>query len=290
MLAAACVGLLPLSTYMGGVVNNDVCIAALFTAALWLMARSLRVGEVSRRMGIAIGVVSGLAILSKAQGLFLLLMMGITGLIIAKKHGWRASRATLVNIAGAVGISVLLGVGWFIRNLIIHGSLVANIMERPGWKVCGSTLAVVASYLFKYFWTPFWIVDPFVWDPAYAQALLAFTCLVFIAAIMHLYRYRDPNAETLDRRLDGWLLLIIPLILMYSSLVYQVFRVDRGLMQQGRLLLPAAPILGIAIVSGFGAFFRRPDIRVAAGFLFALGLLGANLLVLGLIKLFYGFS
>lgn len=287
LLAAACVGLLPLSTYIGGVVNNDILVTLLSTAALRLMLGSVRREELSRRDALGIGVICGLAVLSKAQGIFLLPTVIAAGLMIARGQARKSRAGTIVNTTVAVLIAALVCSPWFIRNWVAYGSPNIQSLYQPGWGWSYMTVSIVTDQLFKYFWTPFWIVGGYVNKMAYTRLLLAFCFIVFVGVTAHLRATRSSLKSDLSDRLDAWALLVLPGALIYVFLLKQTLTVDRGLLQQGRLLLPAAGLLGVAVPTAIRTLIRQPRLRIAAGWLLILGLIAGNILVIQAIIDFY---
>ena len=295
VLSAACVGLLPSAVYIGGVVNNDMLGCLLFTAALWLIFKSVRRGEINWRSAVEMGVVMGLAVLTKAQGIFLLPVVAVAALVIGRRKGWSQSGPTLANGAAALLAAMLVSSPWFIRNWHVYGSPMIQSLYNPwtsslyGLGLEGWTAAVnlVTGELFKYFWTPFWLVKYSVDDGLYAGSLLAVCLVIAAGAVAHLLLHRKSRTGDLTSRADAWGLLALPVLLIYIFLFRHTLVVDRGALQQGRLLLPAAGLLGVSTVAGLGSFFRRPSIRTALGILLVIALLAANIAVLRSIVEFY---
>ena len=280
VLAAACVALLPSSTYIGGVVNNDALTALVVTTALWLILRSLRRGKISRRAGLEIGIVSGLAMLTKAQGVFLPAVAAAAGLLIAGRKDWRTSVPTLTNTAIAILTALAVSSIWFVRNWYVFGSPVIQSLYNPVLARSVLHVLIITDQLFKYFWTPFWLIRQFVNDATYAVAILCFCAVVLVGLVAHFMACRRTGAGEIVCRFDAWLVLALPGILTYVSLIRHILLVDKLALSQGRLLLPAAGLFGIAVVVGLGALVRRPRLRSALGVLLVLGLIVANLVVL----------
>jgi 4-amino-4-deoxy-L-arabinose transferase-like glycosyltransferase len=287
VLAAACVGLLPSATYIGGVVNNDALGALVFTAALWLIFKSVRRAEIRQKAAVEIGVVCGLAALTKSQGLFLPPILAAAALLIARRNGWKASSPTLANAAMAIVIAILISSVWFARNWLVFGSPMIQSLYNPGpgWSL--PAVLLITDQLFKCFWTPYWLIAVFVNGMLYTRMLVALCFVVIVGVAVNLRANRNLRGAGLDRRLDAWALLAFPALLIYIFLVRHTLLVDKGALQQGRLLLPAAGLFGIAMVVGLGAFIKRPAFRVVGGISLALGLILANIAVVRAIAAFY---
>lgn len=319
VVAAACVGLLPLSTYIGGVVNNDVLISMLFTAGLWLIIRAIRRDEINRKSAFQIGIVSGLAVLAKSPGLFLLPVIAAAGLIIARRRGWKDSIPTLGNAAIAILVAVFVSSIWFVRNWYVHGTFIIQSLHNPldqsdGLGVTGwiFVIQLITDQLFDYFWTPFWLVKDFIDPLLYHSLLMAFCVFVAVGVLAHLRGCRCSRSTEPYCRSDAWVLMALPGALIYIFLFRHTLWVDRGALQQGRLLLPAAGILAVAIIIAFKTLIKRPVLKAVVKFskllkreqdvnynvirmkvdvtlsaLLIIGLLAANLSVLHAIAAYY---
>lgn len=284
VLAAACVGLLPSAVYIGGVVNNDALGNATFAAAMWLMLKCVRRDAIGRKDALAIGLVCGLAMLAKPQGVFVLPTVVAASLVI-RWHSGRVAQASLVNAGLAIAVALVLASPWFIRNQITYGSPVLQSLYNPGpgWSLSAVWFATV--HLFRFFWTPYWLVAPFVKGDIYTRLLLAF-CLVSAVGVAARIRRREPDCG-LEGRADIWALMALPTVLIYVFLLRHTLVVDMGALQQGRLLLPAAGIVGAGIVAGLGALIPLAKPRAALGALLAVGLIAANIAVIQTIARFY---
>ncbi len=296
VLAAACVGLLPMSVYIGGVVNNDVLMCLTFTAALWLILKCLRRGQMRWRDSITIGVVAGLAVLTKAQGLFLLPIIGLAALFVARRRNWKTIRPAIGFVA-AVVIAAIISSPWFIYNQVVYGMPITQSLYNPIPGTIGIFgLSFITDQLFKFFWIPYWLVPSFVRDPntysprlamLYTRGLLALCFMVLAGVIAYLYKHRRNGVGDLSCRVDAWSLLALPGVLIYLFLIRHTVQVDRGALQQGRLLLPAAGVFGIGLITAGMYAMTNPRIRVILGLLLIAGLIVANLMMLRSISLYH---
>lgn len=298
VVAAACVGLLPSAVFIGGVVNNDVLICLLFTAASWLLFKSVRRGEMTRRSAIETGVVAGLAMLAKAQGSFLLPLIALAALVIARRRGWKSSGSVLASGALTIAVAVLISCIWFARNWYVYGSPVIQSLHNPllappydlepvGWV---QVVGLITEELFNCFWTPFWLIEGFVNRYWYTGLLGAMSLAITAGVVIRLRPRRKGRAGDLASRADAWALLALPVLLIYVFLFRQTIMVDKGTLAQGRLLLPAAGLLGVSIVGGLGSLIRRPPVRVTAVVAVVLLLLAANIVVLRWVFEFYRYQ
>ncbi len=131
MLAAVLVGLNPRYILHSATITNDVLIAPLAAWGIFLSLRTLQMGFTWRR-SILLGLVIGLASLTKVGGFLLLLMAGLAALRAAwRSRAWARSVAHLVPIAL---LPLLIAGWWYIGNSIHYGDplLVSTMVRRVG--------------------------------------------------------------------------------------------------------------------------------------------------------------
>jgi 4-amino-4-deoxy-L-arabinose transferase-like glycosyltransferase len=106
LLAAGFTGLLPMMTFISSSVNPDAMMIALWTLALWLGTATLR--EQNWRTGLALGLVVGLAVVTKSTS-YALVPPALLVLLVA---GWRthARGATAGAVAGTLAALVVLAI------------------------------------------------------------------------------------------------------------------------------------------------------------------------------------
>ena len=110
----------PQLAHVGGSVNNDVLLVLLGgAAALPLVAVSR--GDVSRRTALAVGVLLGLALLTKAWAVGLLAWTGLAYALALWRSPHRRRAVTSGLLAGAVAMAV--GGWWWVANLVRFGAL-----------------------------------------------------------------------------------------------------------------------------------------------------------------------
>jgi 4-amino-4-deoxy-L-arabinose transferase-like glycosyltransferase len=121
LMAAATTAFNPMFLFISASVNNDNLTILLCSLALWLIVRLLRHGATPGRVA-GIGVVVGLAILTKmsAIGLLVLVALAITW------DAWhrRSSFRTWLGY-GLLAASLVAAIGgwWYIRNWLLYGDL-----------------------------------------------------------------------------------------------------------------------------------------------------------------------
>jgi hypothetical protein len=124
LMTAALVAFQPQFVFICGVINNDSAAAALATATLWATARVFRRGLTARRAAV-LGVLAGLAALSKTSALALFFVVGAALCWQAWRE--RLSWKTLAMALGLYFVSALaVGGWWYARNLWLYGDLLGT--------------------------------------------------------------------------------------------------------------------------------------------------------------------
>ena len=130
--ATAVLAFLPMFVFISGAVNSDNLIIPLAALACWLMIDAVVRPQPGRRIRrfLAIGVVSGLAALSKIPGVALLALALGTAYIVAWIDGDRplspsgllrsGRRAALLFISAALPAAAIAG-WWYVRNVVLYG-------------------------------------------------------------------------------------------------------------------------------------------------------------------------
>lgn len=154
--ASAFVAFNPMFVYMAGSINNDV-IAALSGTAVLLASVKLVQSDVglSRRWGVALGVLFGVALLSKFNlaPVALLIETAVTWIAWRKKQ-WRLWLEVNLLIAG---LTLLLAGWWFVRNQILYGEPTGFQRLTELWGVRNPAESWgVAIFELPYTWTSLW--------------------------------------------------------------------------------------------------------------------------------------
>jgi len=111
LLAAGFTGLLPMMTFISSSVNPDAMMIALWTLALWLGTATLR--EQSWRTGLALGLVVGLALVTKSTS-YALLPAALLVLVVAawRTHVRRSSVAAAGGMLAALAVFAIPVIAW----------------------------------------------------------------------------------------------------------------------------------------------------------------------------------
>ncbi|HIQ04850.1 MAG TPA: DUF2142 domain-containing protein, partial [Anaerolineae bacterium] len=120
-LTMALVAFNPMFLFISASVNNDNAVTLLATVALVILLRVLQDGP-SERGALVLGLVLGLAALSKLTGLALLPLTALVWTWAAWRHqtGWRT---WLRHGLTMVVLVVVLAGWWYVRNLALYGDL-----------------------------------------------------------------------------------------------------------------------------------------------------------------------
>ncbi|MEA3308574.1 MAG: glycosyltransferase family 39 protein [Chloroflexota bacterium] len=167
-LALGLTSLTPEFLYIAGAVNNDNLVAALTTWGGYFIFRVLHHGPTWRRT-LWLGLLSGLAILSKLSGI-ILLPLALAALLWAEPwpSNWRGWQhrvwQRLPQLLTLAGICAALTGWWFFRNWQLYGDLtamqphLATLPTRPhgSWGLILSDL----PHLFRSWWGAFGCAMP----------------------------------------------------------------------------------------------------------------------------------
>lgn len=296
--AAALLAFLPQFLFLSGSISNDNLIVFLSLLVLLLLAHGLtdvqpgkqtQAAEQaqttikavpSTRMGLMLGLVLGLAALTKLSGLGLLILTAVCWLW----QGWRRGRwRQAVFSLAAAGLVVLLLAGWwYLRNWRLYGDLtglqafLAIVGPRPepltpsrlATEFQGLRISLFALFGWFNLLLPAWFYR--LWD--------IFLLLAGGGLLLFVLRRRQaaPSEAQLAERaglLLLWLLISLVSLWRWTSLTPG---------SQGRLLLPAFAAGSLLFVFGWSQWLpRRPGWAAlpAAGALIA-ALVGLFLIIL----------
>ena len=154
--AAAFVAFNPMFLYMAAAINNDVVAAAAGAAVVYACVRLLRDERgLSWRWGVALGVLYGLALMSKFNLAAILVVIEAAVTWVAWRRGqWRQWLVANLLIAGA---AALLAGWWFARNQLLYGEPtgVERLTELWGVRDPRDSFGLAISEL-PYAWTSLW--------------------------------------------------------------------------------------------------------------------------------------
>jgi len=242
-LAALLTACLPMWSFLHGVLNNDVLVITLATATTLALVTMLQAERLRPAHGLGIGILVGLALLTKLTALFLL---PLAALAFAGRW-WserRDGRAAIVPGALACGLAVAIAAAWFWRNQTLYGDLLAtNVHDaaftpippelRRDWFFGGFLPTVFSSLFGRFGWFQLPPPPALVWSGA-GVALLA--------AIGIGSRARRHHAPVRS----AWLLVVASALVFAGTAVFNW----KSAQPQARLLLPAAAPAAVLVAVG----------------------------------------
>lgn len=290
LATAAFVALIPNAAYTGGVVNNEMLIALLFTWAMVPILRYFRTEILTPRDAAGLGLLVGLAVLSKAQGLILPAVLFVVCLAICRRHGYANTRRVLASAGITLGVAVLVSGWWFARCWLLYGTVMPHSLFSPVMPyglasmvtiplLALHTILLCSRNLYGYFWTPYWLLWKYVPWWHYFWPLLGLTAAVLVGFVMRLVRDGKDRASL-------WLLLFTTFLTWVLWVRYAMV-VDSMANLQGRLFLSVAAIIGIVFVIGIDGWLPSARAKRAGVFVGIALMLIANAGVLACIVAFY---
>jgi len=273
---AAAMAFNPQFLFISASANNDVLVTALCAAALYLSARVARSGIRSSGTPLALGVLVGLAALSKLSGLATLVLPGAAFLLSylaqPERHPWRDLARPLLLTGAAAGI---VSGGWFLRNALAYADPLGMQSYASIFAVHAEPLSIATSLrIMREALPSYWGV--FGWLNVLMPALYYRAVDVLSLAAIGGLALWGTRAVARRRLLERpgvraaviaglWALVIVVLLLSWTRTITRT---------QGRLAFPAAGVFALALVAGLtGPLPRR--LRPAAA-----SLLGGALLLL----------
>ncbi|MBL0885879.1 hypothetical protein [Myceligenerans indicum] len=258
----------PEMEHLYSAVNNDNLLVLLGTILTYLLVRVLT-GDLSRRTGLLIGIVTSAALLTKGFALmfpaWILLAYGVAA--------WRAPgrRPAAAGSLAVAAVASVPGAAWWVRNLVLYGAIqphgstteVPDLTPVYGWSDGGGRWL---ARMLERFVTTFYMQDHAVAEAHDASWWAARVALVLVTAgvVAALVRRTIPRATAVV------LLAAVP---MLAAIVargsweqFAAFR-DFTAAQQGRYLYTG--FAGVVLVALAGTILLRPAWRrwVPAGVL-----------------------
>lgn len=252
-LAALLTALNPMFLFIHAAVNNDALVTALCTVTLWQVVRWIDRSPTPRQW-LILGVLIGLAALTKVSALALLLPVGMLAIVTsARQRSWRA--LTIAMICVALPIASISG-WWFLRNWRLYRDPLGLIpfLEVVGRRYPVPSLRQLAGE-YKVFLMSFWGFFGWLNVPApnwvYA-ILLGFGGIGLLGVPLAVWRaYRASHIATArwDWRLA---LLVLWPVTMAISLIRWTLMTPAS---QGRLIYPAISAISTLMAMGLLAWW-----------------------------------
>ncbi|MEZ4594741.1 MAG: DUF2142 domain-containing protein [Chloroflexota bacterium] len=248
-------GLNPMLLYLAGAVNNDSMIFMWGSVMLWLCLQAIK-KAFRWDISVLIALVGGLALLTKLNGLMLLLPWGIALLWVSwQKRSWRflLGRGLLIG-----GIIALVAGWWFVRNWQIYGDPLALEIVLQVWgerapelRTAGRLWADVG-----YSWSNLWGRFGYGQVPLPSFIYTFFSALCLLGLLAGGVRLGRKGYLFLLRESRGvyWLLLAATFASYAAALFYYIFRNPTG--ANGRYLFPS--LAALAALLTVSLFALRP--------------------------------
>lgn len=261
LLLLAVMALLPMFVYLGSSVNNDNLVILLGALTLSLTARALKNGF-AWSTTILIGLVWGLALLSKLTGLLLLVPWSLGLIWYSVKH---RSWPTLVSRGAIIaGIALAMSGWWFIRNYRLYGEFLGLEPMLDIWGERSTTsfdqlpIAGILSYLWTNFWGRF----------GYGQVMLPrsvywlFTGLAIAAGIGLVLLLRERRKKNRLAQVRGiWWVFGATCAMYLFALAYYISRSPTG--ANSRYMFPVLPAIAALLAAGLAALHPSRRVVVA---------------------------
>ncbi|HEY74244.1 MAG TPA: DUF2142 domain-containing protein [Thermoflexia bacterium] len=261
--AAAAVAFHPQFLFISGVTSNDSAAAALSTAALWAIARAANRGITFRR-SLAIGLLLGLAAMTKTSALLLVPLAAITLILASRQASLGIGHWALVIVP-----AFAVGGWWYLRNALLYGDPFGfRVHADTPWgrpaPASLDTLIAEMPRLYRSFWGAFgWgHVELPAWVYLALGAILLASLIGWGGALMT--RRTTGRGRILLLALAWWMLVLVALL--------QWMRQVQA--PHGRLLFPAIGAFAVLLVGGWASLPRpRLTLTLSPCFLAPLSLL-----------------
>jgi hypothetical protein len=259
--AAAIHAFIPQFTFISAAVSNDSLAALACGAVLWQSVRVAR-GAAARRADLVLGVLVGLAALSKLSGAAL-------GVVALAAVAMRAASAPVSDSrlpqalfrASLVTVAALAVAGWwYVRNLIAYGDptglnrMLAIVgMRNPApdlRQVLDELEGLRLSFWGIFGWFSILMPAVFYWlfDGLALAALVGLAIRLAVSA-----RRRSRALPEASWLLHPAVLLVLTVALVFAGVIRWGI-LTPGL--QGRLLFPALPALAVLLSAGLDSWYK----------------------------------
>jgi len=256
-LATAIAAFNPQVLFMAAMVNNDVMVSLIGAAILLVAVRLIQQPDQSSAgRFVLLGILLGLALLSKRTSYGLVLFAALLLIGLAWRNRWTLGHMIGRTLA-VVGPAVLISAPYFVRNLTLYGTLIADrkidnpLFTRPAATLFGEGAAVAlrdgwVSQIFINGFRTFW--GTFGWGnvplPGWAYfAFLAITVTGSIGFVAALWRADTPRRFVFIGLVTFFVSLLLPSL-------YQAVFFQNPQLFVGRYLMPALGAFACIVASG----------------------------------------
>ena len=254
--ATAFVAFNPMFLHLSGGINNDVAAGLVSTATLLVCLKIVQPDGVSpKRREIQLGVLLGLALLTKFNLLALLPVIEIALALAAFQQGsWKAFiRANVI----VLGLATLMAGWWYLRNTLLYGEasgVGAMSQEWGGQRVPSQSIGLALSEM-PYLWTSLWgrfgygqipLTDA-IYTALFAVVISSLLGLVLMWVKSRRQKILLSRQQTLQLAMLG-----LTLFLFWATIfVYATLSVNAAM---GRFLFPALAGFGVLVFLGLSGW------------------------------------
>ncbi|HUV05710.1 MAG TPA: glycosyltransferase family 39 protein [Armatimonadota bacterium] len=253
LAVAGFVALLPTHVMLSSSVSNDPLAEVVFGLALLVIAGMLVDGPKWRRT-VGLGLVLGIGLLTKTTCV-LLFPVALLAYLLAWQRGTLAAKSVAGHLGAAVGVSLIIGAWWLVRNQAIFGDPFAmsqfqrafqhtatlESLLSKGWS-WGVYSALVGAWTFASFWGVFGHMKVFMPTWTYC-ALAAISIAAGIGSLRSTVRIRATSVASRD------VLLVYGVTIALVLLAFIRFNLT-FFQAQGRYLYPA--LIPISVLWALG--------------------------------------
>lgn len=265
LLALSIVSFWPLVIYMSSAISNDALTMLLTSLSLLLLLGQMRDGP-SWRQALLLGLVLGVALLTKASMLLLAIPVGLA-VLFDFRRAWRYALATLA-------LALAVGGWWYVRNWLLYSDPTAMqpmYLAWPGLKVEAGQLPFLDGlgrlmFVYDRLWARFG-ANTIVVAPTIYRFFDVLTILALVGVVIRLVRWwRDRGERSWAQPITRQMVVLAAFgITLLVATVYYTFTNWAG--NQGRFLLPGIAIWSVLLVAGLDVWTPRSmRLPIALGF------------------------
>jgi 4-amino-4-deoxy-L-arabinose transferase-like glycosyltransferase len=255
LAVAGFVAFLPMRSAIAGSVSNDA-LAEMLATLMLLAALHMLGGGFTGRRALGLGVLIGVALLTKMSlyGYIPLVLLAAALAPAGKGRGGRAgSKPRLLGVT--VGVALLVGGWWFVRNAMVYGGMDLFGMQRHDQVVVGQLrpeqfdgawVSYLGTTLFKSFWGQFGWMGILIDERLYlalglVSALAAFGFALFLVRVVFGKGLLAPQQRSGLLLMGLWVGVAVAELVAYNLSFVQA---------QGRYLYPALLPIALFFVLG----------------------------------------
>lgn len=266
LLPVLWVATIPQFAFISAACSNDSMVIVTSTATVYWLARLVTKATHKAITWVewgVLGLLVGLAALSKLQGLGLLPLVGVATLMLAaQRRDWRLPFQALLPVA----LPALVVAGWWYwRNYTLYGdlfgvtNLLANNGLRPEAITWGSFWGEFRGLRYS-FWGLFGWFNLLL--PSWVYPLLDGVTLAGLAGLPWAWQSNRRMTSTENRGQTGRKVRTLLVSWVLISVALLIYWLNQATSSQGRLFFPAVSAFAILLIFGLQAWLRYLPRRV----------------------------